>query len=74
MTEKELVKALKKHIRRQDREMRKNGKEGFKMRDPLTGNEMLPAKTLLRRIDTDKKFRKALITVITDLSIDLLSR
>lgn len=73
MSEKELVKALKKHIRRQDRLMRKNGKE-FKMRDPLTGNGMLPAKTLLKRIDTDKKFRKALITVINDLSIDLLSR
>ncbi len=73
MTDKDIVKALKNHIRKRDREMRKNGEE-FKMRDPLTGNEMLPAETLLRRLDTDKKFRKALINVINDLSIDLLGR
>lgn len=73
MSEKDIVAALKKHIRKQDREMRKNGKE-FKMRDPITGNGMLPAKELLRRIDTDPKFRKALVNVITDLSIDLLGR
>lgn len=73
MTDKDIVKALKNHIRKRDREMRKNGKE-FKMRDPLTGNEMLPAETLLSRLDTDKKFRKALINVINDLSIDLLGR
>ncbi len=73
MSEKEVVAALKKHIRKQDKLMRKNGKQ-FKMRDPLTGNEMLPANELIRRIDTDKKFRKALVNVITDLSIDLLSR
>lgn len=74
MTDKDIVKALKAHIRRQDKLMRENGKGGYFMRDPLTGNGMLPAEEVLKRLEGDRKFRKALIKVINDLSIDLLGR
>lgn len=72
MSEKDVIKALKEHIRRQDKLMKEAGKDGFKLRDPIKGKEMLTARQILLRIEKDKKFTKILVMMVNRQSIEHL--
>jgi len=63
MSEKDIVQRIKDNVERQNDNWR------FVM-----GREVLTKKEILKRIDKDSKFRKILVKMVIDLSIDILSR
>jgi len=63
MSEKDIVKAIKENLRRQD--------DGWKL---IMGREILTAKEVIRRIDRDRAFRKRLVKMVVELSVDILTR
>ena len=63
MSEREIVKAIKDNLRRQD--------DGWKL---VMGREVLTAKEVIRRLDRDRAFRKRLVKMVVELSVDILTR
>lgn len=63
MKEKEVVKAIKNHVSKQN--------DGWKF---IMGKEVLTKQAFLQRLDEDKKFRATMIDLIHNLSIDILTR
>jgi len=57
------VKAIKENLRRQD--------DGWKL---VMGREVLTAREVIRRLDRDRAFRKRLVRMVVELSIDILTR
>ena len=72
MSDREIVEIIKNHIRHQDKLLKRDGKDGFKMRDPLTGKRMLKADEIIKRLDKDKRFRKIMIKVVVKQTAELL--
>ena len=71
MSEKEIVKAIKEHIRKVDNFMQTQGK-AFKFR--AGPREMLTAAQMIKRLDKDKKFRKLIVRMVIDQTIEILGR
>ena len=63
MSEKDIVKAIKENLRRQD--------DGWRL---IMGREVLTAKEVIRRLDRDRAFRKRLVKMVVELSVDILTR
>jgi len=63
MSEREIVKAIKENLRRQD--------DGWRL---IMGREILTAREVIRRIDRDRAFRKRLVKMVVELSVDILTR
>ena len=63
MSEKDIVKAIKENLRRQD--------DGWRL---VMGREILTAREVIRRIDRDRAFRKRLVKMVVELSVDILTR
>jgi len=63
MSEKDIVKAIKENLSRQD--------DGWRL---IMGREILTAREVIRRIDRDRAFRKRLVRMVVELSIDILTR
>ena len=63
MSEKEILKAIKEHVKRQD--------EGWKF---TGGREELGKEVFLKRLDNDKKFRKFVVKLVVTLTVDVLGR
>ena len=63
MKEKEVVKAIKKHVSKQN--------DGWKF---IMGREVLTKQTFIQKLDKDKKFRTTVIDLVYNLSIDILTR
>lgn len=63
MSEGEVLKSIKENVRRQD------GAWRFVM-----GREVLTKDQVLKRLDNDKGFRKSLVKMVVELSIDILTR
>jgi len=63
LKEKEVVKAIKSHVSKQN--------DGWKF---IMGREVLTKQTFLQKLDSDKKFRATVIDLIHNLSIDILTR
>ena len=70
MSEKEIVRAIKEHIKRVDGYMQTRGKV-FKFR---AGREMLTADQMIERLDKDKKFRKLIVRMVVTQTIEILGR
>ena len=63
MSEKEIVKAIKEHIKRQD--------DGWKF---IMGRQVLTKETFLEKLEKDKAFQRTVIKLVYNLSIDILAR
>jgi len=63
MSEKDVVRSIKENVRRQNDNWR------FVM-----GREVLTKEQVLDRLDNDKGFRKSLVKMVVELSIDILAR
>jgi len=63
MSEKTILKSIKENVRRQNDSWR------FVM-----GREVLTKDDVLKRLDNDKGFRKSLVKMVLELSIDILAR
>jgi len=63
MSEREIVKAIKENLRRQD--------DGWRL---VMGREILTAKEVIRRLDRDRAFRKRIVRMVVELSVDILTR
>jgi len=63
MSEREIVKAIKENLRRQD--------DGWKL---IMGREVLTAREVIRRLDRDRAFRKRIVKMVVELSVDILTR
>ena len=63
MSEREIVKAIKDNLRRQD--------DGWRL---IMGREILTAREVIRRLDRDRAFRKRLVKMVVELSVDILTR
>lgn len=71
MSEREIVKAIKEHIRKVDNYMHTQGKV-FKFR--ASPREMITAAQMIKRLDKDKKFRKLVVRMVIDQTIEILGR
>lgn len=71
MSEGEIIKAIKEHIKRVDDFMQTQGKV-FKFR--AGPREMLTANQMIQRLDKDKKFRKLVVRMVVDQTIEILGR
>jgi len=63
MSEKTVLESIKENVRRQNDSWR------FVM-----GREVLTKSEVLKRLDNDKGFRKSLVKMVVELSIDILAR
>ena len=63
MSEREIVKAIKENLRRQD--------DGWRL---IMGRDVLTAREVIRRLDRDGAFRKRLVRMVVELSVDILTR
>jgi len=63
MSEKTVLESIKENVRRQNDSWR------FVM-----GREVLTKDEVLKRLDNDKGFRKSLVKMVLELSIDILTR
>jgi len=63
MSEKSIVESIKENVRMQNDSWR------FVM-----GRESLTKSEVLKRLDNDKGFRKSLVKLVVELSIDILAR
>lgn len=71
MSEGEIVKAIREHIKKLDNYMHDQGKV-FKFR--AGPREMLTADQMLERLDKDKKFRKFIVRMVVEQTIEILGR
>lgn len=62
-TESEILKAVKDNLRHQN--------DDWKF---VMGRESLTKEQMLKRLDKDKAFRKTVVNLVVNLSIDILSR
>ena len=62
-SESEILKAVKENLQRQNSDFR------FVM-----GRTVLTKEEMINRLDNDKKFRKTVVKMVLDLSVDILSR
>lgn len=62
-SDREVVKAIKENLEHQNNDWR------FAM-----GREILTKEEMIKRLDKDKKFRKDIVKLVLDLSIDILAR
>jgi len=63
MSDKTVVESIKENVRRQ------NDSWHF-----IMGREVLTKDKFLKRLDNDKRFRKSLVKMVLELSIDILTR
>ena len=63
MPEKEILKAIKEHVKRQD--------EGWKF---TGGREELGKEDFLKKLNGDKKFRKFVVKLVVTMTVDVLGR
>jgi len=63
LKEKEVVKAIKNHVSKQN--------DGWKF---IMDREVLTKQAFLQKLDSDKKFRTTVIDLVYNLSIDILTR
>ena len=71
MSEREIVRAIKEHIRKVDSFMQAQGKV-FKFR--AGPREMLTADQMIERLNNDKKFRKLIVRMVVTQTIEILGR
>ena len=71
MSEKDIVKAIKEHVKKVDGFMQTQGRV-FKFR--AGPREMLTADQMIKRLDKDKKFRKLIVRMVVDQTIEILGR
>ena len=71
MSEKEIVRAIKEHVKKVDGYMQKRG-ETFKFR--ASPREMLTAGQLIERLDNDKKFRKFMVVLVVKQTVEILGK
>jgi len=63
MSEREVLKSIKENVKRQN--------DSWRL---VMGREVLTKDQVLERLDNDKGFRKSLVTMVVELSIDILTR
>jgi len=63
LKEKEIVKAIKQHVKEQD--------DRWKF---VAGREVVTKRLFLQKIDGDKQFRRMVVDMVHNLSIDILTR
>ena len=71
MSEKEIVRAIKEHVKKVDGYMQEHGKN-FKFR--ASPREMLTADQLVKRLDDDKKFRKFMVVLVVKQTVEILGK
>ena len=63
MREKDIVKAVEEHVKRQD--------DGWKF---IAGREVLDKEAFLKKLKRDKSFRATIVKMVLELSIDILAK
>lgn len=63
MREKDIVKAVEEHVKRQNNDWR------F-----IAGREVLDKEGFLKKLKRDKNFRSTIVKMVVELSIDILTR
>lgn len=63
MSQREILKAIKEHVNRQDNDWK------F-----IMGGEVLTKQKMIKKLNGDKTFRKKIVNLVVTLSIDILSR
>jgi len=71
MSEREIVRAIKEHVKKVDNYMHTKGKV-FKFR--AGPREMLTADQMIERLDKDKKFKKFVVRMVVEQTIEILGR
>lgn len=63
MSDKTVVSAIKKHLERQD--------DGWRF---VMGREVLTAKQMIKKLNKDKKFRKLIVEMVVEQTVEILGK